>query len=137
MVQWLRLSPPSNAGGKGSIPGGGTKILHVTQHSQKINKYVNKQNHIIKQKIFLNNYELLSTWINSLGGEDRPGPHLAPWYGRDGHSGYCRLSTGVTGTCSQNSDKIILRANLDRFKILLICARSLHKMFTATLQAHP
>ena len=43
---------------------------------------------------------------------------------------------GVTGTCSQNLDKIILRANLDRFKISLICAKSLHEMFTATLQAH-
>ena len=33
-VQWLRL-PASTAGGMGSIPGEGTKILHVTQRDQK------------------------------------------------------------------------------------------------------
>ena len=33
-AQWLRLCTP-NAGGKGSIPGGGTKIPHAVQHSQK------------------------------------------------------------------------------------------------------
>ena len=34
-VQWLRL-PASTAGGTGSIPGRGTKILHATQPCQKI-----------------------------------------------------------------------------------------------------
>ena len=34
-VQWLRLRP-STAGGTGSIPGQGTKILHTTRHSQKM-----------------------------------------------------------------------------------------------------
>ena len=33
-VQWLRLRAP-NAGGTGSIPGGGTNIPHAEQHSQK------------------------------------------------------------------------------------------------------
>ena len=37
VVQWLRLEA-SNAGGMGSIPAQGTKILHATQHGQKINK---------------------------------------------------------------------------------------------------
>ena len=31
LVQWLRLGAPS-AGGTGSIPGWGTKILHPTCH---------------------------------------------------------------------------------------------------------
>ena len=35
-IQWLRLCA-STAGGEGSIPGRGTKILHVMWHSQ-INK---------------------------------------------------------------------------------------------------
>ena len=30
--------PASNSGGMGSIPAQGTKILHATQHGQKINK---------------------------------------------------------------------------------------------------
>ena len=34
VVQWLRLHAP-NAGGQGLIPGGKTKILHVTQSGQK------------------------------------------------------------------------------------------------------
>ena len=33
-VQWLRFCA-SNAGGMGSIPGGGTKIPHAACHSQK------------------------------------------------------------------------------------------------------
>ena len=37
VVQWLRL-PASDAGGTGSIPGGGTKIPHATQLGQKTNK---------------------------------------------------------------------------------------------------
>ena len=39
-VQWLGLRA-STAGGKDSIPGWGTKILHAAQHSQK-NKQTNK-----------------------------------------------------------------------------------------------
>ena len=35
VVQWLRLRA-STAGGKGSIPGWGTKIPHAVQRSQKI-----------------------------------------------------------------------------------------------------
>ena len=38
-VQWLRLCP-SNAGGKGSIPGQGTKIPHAVQRGQNINKQI-------------------------------------------------------------------------------------------------
>ena len=34
MVPWLRLHTP-NAGGTGSIPGRGTKILHAAQHGLK------------------------------------------------------------------------------------------------------
>ena len=34
MVQWLRLHT-ATAGGTGSIPGQGTKILHVTQQKKK------------------------------------------------------------------------------------------------------
>ena len=34
MVQWLRLHA-STAGGTGSVLGGGTKLPHVPQHSQK------------------------------------------------------------------------------------------------------
>ena len=34
MVQWLRLRA-SNAGGAGSIPGGGTKIPHATGRGHK------------------------------------------------------------------------------------------------------
>ena len=36
-VQWLGLHA-STAGGSGSIPGRGTKILHAAQHSQKKKK---------------------------------------------------------------------------------------------------
>ena len=36
VVQWLGLHT-SNAGGTGLISGRGTKILHVTELSQKIN----------------------------------------------------------------------------------------------------
>ena len=36
-VQWLRFCA-SNAGGMGSIPGGGTKIPHAAWHSQKKNE---------------------------------------------------------------------------------------------------
>ena len=35
VVQWLRFHAPT-AGGRGSIPGRGTKIPHVTCGSQKI-----------------------------------------------------------------------------------------------------
>ena len=34
VVQWVRLCAPT-AGGTGSVPGGGTKIPHVTQLGQK------------------------------------------------------------------------------------------------------
>ena len=34
-VQWLRLCTP-NAGGPGSIPRWGTKVLHATECSQKL-----------------------------------------------------------------------------------------------------
>ena len=37
VVQWLRLHT-SSAGGMGSIPGRGTKILHVVQCGQKKKK---------------------------------------------------------------------------------------------------
>ena len=37
VVQWLRLHA-STAGGVGSIPGQGTKILHTVQHGQKKKK---------------------------------------------------------------------------------------------------
>ena len=37
VVQWLRLHT-SNAGGTGSIPGQGTKIVHAAQHGQKLIK---------------------------------------------------------------------------------------------------
>ena len=37
MVQWLRLLTP-NAGGMGSIPGRGTKILHAAWRGQKKKK---------------------------------------------------------------------------------------------------
>ena len=40
VVQWLGLHA-STAGGMGSIPGQGTKILYATQHGQKKKK--NKQ----------------------------------------------------------------------------------------------
>ena len=35
-------NPPANAGGKGSIPGRGTKIPHAVGRGQKINKQINK-----------------------------------------------------------------------------------------------
>ena len=34
VVQWLRLCTP-NAGGRDSIPGWGTKILHIAQGGRK------------------------------------------------------------------------------------------------------
>ena len=37
VVQWLRLCA-STAGGTGSIPGQGTKILHAEWHGQKFKK---------------------------------------------------------------------------------------------------
>ena len=37
VVQWLRLHA-STAGGVGSTPGQGTKILHTVQHGQKKKK---------------------------------------------------------------------------------------------------
>ena len=37
VAQWLRLHT-ANAGGGGLIPDQGSKILHATQHSQKIKK---------------------------------------------------------------------------------------------------
>ena len=40
VAQWLRLCA-STVGGMGSIPGGGTKILHAVQRSHK---QTNKQN---------------------------------------------------------------------------------------------
>ena len=43
MVQWLRLHA-STAGGRGSIPGRGTKIPHAVRHSQKIKENKTKQN---------------------------------------------------------------------------------------------
>ena len=42
MVQWLRLCTAS-AGGRGSIPGRGTKILHAVWQSQNINKKKSKE----------------------------------------------------------------------------------------------
>ena len=41
VAQWLRLCV-YNAGGKGSIPGWGTKISHAMQHSQKSLKIIFK-----------------------------------------------------------------------------------------------
>ena len=45
MAQWLRLCA-SNAGGTGSIPSQGAKILHVTWHGQK---YKRKENSSFKK----------------------------------------------------------------------------------------
>ena len=45
MAQWLRLCA-SNAGGAGSIPSQGAKILHVTWHGQK---YKRKENSSLKK----------------------------------------------------------------------------------------
>ena len=42
VVQWLRLCA-ANAGGRGSIPGRGTKILHAAWQSPKINKKKKKE----------------------------------------------------------------------------------------------
>ena len=46
-VQWLKLHTPS-AGGMGSVPGRGTKILHAARSGQK--KQKNKKNKYRKKK---------------------------------------------------------------------------------------
>ena len=65
VVQWLRL-PASTAGGTGSIPGWGTKILHAARRGQKINlkKYYDVINvHIMSDS----NIEMVRM---CLGGKD-------------------------------------------------------------------
>ena len=52
MVQWLGFHA-STAGGMGSIPGWGTKILHAVGHGQKTNIDAKKKMHG-KQKILKN-----------------------------------------------------------------------------------
>ena len=42
VIQWLRLFT-STAGGAGSIPGQGTKILHAVQHGQEIKRKKKKK----------------------------------------------------------------------------------------------
>ena len=51
MVQWLRFHT-LNAGGMGSIPGQGAKILHSAQHSQKK-----------KKKLFFLKYTLYNIYV--------------------------------------------------------------------------
>ena len=48
-VQWLGLQA-STAGGPGSIPGQGTKILHAPQHSQKKKKKLNKRDDVKEKR---------------------------------------------------------------------------------------
>ena len=47
MVQWLRLRP-STAGGVGSIPGRGIKILHAARQGQKNKKKKKKKEEVVK-----------------------------------------------------------------------------------------
>ena len=53
VVQWLRLCAP-NAGGLGSIPGGGTKIPHTTtkpaRHNQRSPRAAMKTQHSQKKQ---------------------------------------------------------------------------------------
>ena len=59
---------PSNAGGTGSIPGRGAKILHASrpknqnikqkQHCNKFNKDFKKMVHIKKEKIFKSKWSI-------------------------------------------------------------------------------
>ena len=56
-VQWLRLRT-STAGGTGSIPGRGTKILHAVWHGQKEKKklyvFVFRPHSLFHHAIFVN-----------------------------------------------------------------------------------
>ena len=49
-VQWLGLHA-STAGGTGSIPGQGTKILHASRRSQKKKK--GKKENIVKRQLWV------------------------------------------------------------------------------------
>ena len=64
MAQWLGRHA-STAGGTGSIPGQGTKILHATQCSQEIKKIKIKALSI-KKKRQTTNGDLLGTPLNTL-----------------------------------------------------------------------
>lgn len=63
VVQWLRLCA-SPVGGMGSIPGQGTKILHVVWLGQKINKKLNIWPLCLKLPYMIQQFRVyIHTWL--------------------------------------------------------------------------